>query len=156
YQTNNTPGLYYYEAGWNAVTSKSANKNLSNLSAPTAVNVDLLPGTNNSTNLGSSSSGWKDLYLTGRIFLNDSVFVNKCDGYSTFVGLQSGSVNTGYYNSAFGYQALYSNTTGSLNAAIGIRALYYNTSGSTNTASGTLALYANTNGFGNTANGSEA
>src|SRR6266480_3335843 len=43
YQTNSTPGLYYYDGGWSAVTAKGANKSLSNLTTPTAVNLDLLP-----------------------------------------------------------------------------------------------------------------
>src|SRR6266487_3333141 len=31
YQTNNTPGFYYFEGSWTAVTTKSANRSLSNL-----------------------------------------------------------------------------------------------------------------------------
>src|SRR6185295_12561743 len=46
YQTNSTPGFYYYSgSAWTAVSAKGPNKFLSNLQAPTAVNVDLLPGT---------------------------------------------------------------------------------------------------------------
>src|SRR5262252_807313 len=49
YQTNSTPGFYYYSGtAWIAVSPKGVNKSLSNLTAPTAVNVDLLPGTSNS------------------------------------------------------------------------------------------------------------
>ena len=75
-----------------------------------------------------------------------------------------------YSNSAFGYEALYSNTTaiantaigayalrfnttGLQNTAIGCDALYFNTTGSYNTANGYLALYSNTSGMDNTANG---
>src|SRR5207249_4137212 len=54
YQTNSTPGLYYYDAGWSAVSAKGANKSLSNLSAPTSINADLLPDTNNTVDAGSS------------------------------------------------------------------------------------------------------
>ena len=59
-------------------------------------------------------------------------------------------------NSAFGYQALYSNTTGSKNTANGSRALYSNTTGNLNTADGFQALYSNTTGNDNTANGIQA
>src|ERR1043165_2242421 len=56
YQTNNTTGFYYYSgSSWTAVSGKGANTALSNLKTPTAVNADLLPGTTNSLNLGSSS-----------------------------------------------------------------------------------------------------
>ena len=45
FQTNSTPGFYYYDGtSWNAVSPKGVNKTLSNLNAPTALNVDLLPG----------------------------------------------------------------------------------------------------------------
>src|SRR6266581_1986949 len=48
YQTNSTPGFYYYSGiAWTAVSPKGVNKSLSNLTAPTAVNVDLLPDTDN-------------------------------------------------------------------------------------------------------------
>jgi hypothetical protein len=60
---------------------------------------------------------------------------------------------TGAYNTASGYQALYSNTTGINNTASGYEALYSNTSGNSNTASGLEALYSNTIGGGNTASG---
>src|SRR5258706_6984519 len=54
YQTNSTPGFYYYTGpSWTAVSSKGTNKSLSNLSSPTAVNVDLLPVATDSTDLGS-------------------------------------------------------------------------------------------------------
>src|SRR4030095_2535516 len=44
YQTNGTTGFYYYNGTtWIAVSPSNANKTLSNLTAPTAVNVDLLP-----------------------------------------------------------------------------------------------------------------
>src|SRR5215831_15318703 len=44
YQTNSSPGFYYYDGtSWSAVSSKGPNKTLSNLTTPTAVNVDLLP-----------------------------------------------------------------------------------------------------------------
>src|SRR5262245_44714401 len=49
YQTDKSPGLYYYDGSWKAV-SKGANKSLSNLSEPTAVNIDLLPEADNSIN----------------------------------------------------------------------------------------------------------
>src|SRR5258706_10612708 len=64
YQTNSTPGFYYYSgSAWVAVSAKGVNKSLSNLTSPTGVNVDLLPTSDSSTNIGSSSVRWKDLNL---------------------------------------------------------------------------------------------
>ena len=62
----------------------------------------------------------------------------------------------GEANTAFGYQALDSNTTGNLNTASGSQALYNNTSGYDNTASGSYALRSNTTGSSNTASGHAA
>ena len=50
-------------------TAQSANKTLSNLTAPTAVNVNVLPQANNSINLGSANKSWKDLYVDGKSYL---------------------------------------------------------------------------------------
>jgi len=63
------------------------------------------------------------------------------------------SGDDGWYNTAFGYSSLYSNTTGSHNTANGMYSLYYNTTGSNNTAFGYLSLYSNTTGSSNTAIG---
>src|SRR5690242_6284904 len=64
YQTDKTPGFYYYSGtAWTAVSVKGPNKSLSNLTAPTAVNTNLLPDSNNKRNFGSSGLFWKDIYL---------------------------------------------------------------------------------------------
>ena len=82
--------------------------------------------------------------------------------YNTFVGYQAGlssntlSTNAADYNSAFGYQSLYSNTTGFNNSAQGAYALYLNTTGYNNSAQGADALYYNTTGNFNSAQGSHA
>jgi hypothetical protein len=53
-------------------TAQSANKTLSNLTSPTAVNVNLLPKNNNTQNLGSSGKSWKNLYVNGKSYLKTS------------------------------------------------------------------------------------
>ncbi len=69
YQTNSTPGFYYFDGMlWQPISSSvasGANTTLSNLTSPTAVNTDLLPGTTAATDLGSSSKEWRSLYLNG-------------------------------------------------------------------------------------------
>lgn len=74
-------------------------------------------------------------------------------------GLRSSGHTTGvdgYYNTAVGIGALYSNTTGNSNVANGAYALYSNTIGDSNLANGYSALYSNTTGSSNIANGSNA
>jgi len=81
------------------------------------------------------------------------VAVNTANGPASvsFSGtLQS---DTGGYNTANGYAALYANTTGNSNTANGYVALYANTTGNSNTAIGYATLYANTTGNSNTAIG---
>jgi hypothetical protein len=84
--------------------------------------------------------------------------------YNTATGYQSlYSNSTGYENTAVGYWALFSNqgtqstgAYGSYNSAFGSQALYGNTTGYDNTAAGWHALYANRAGYGNSAFGAGA
>jgi Chaperone of endosialidase len=64
--------------------------------------------------------------------------------------------NSGSYNTAVGFDALFSNTSGEFNTALGYTALLSNTTGNPNTAVGNAAMYNNTTSFGNTAIGSGA
>ena len=64
--------------------------------------------------------------------------------------------NPNTQNSAFGKDALDSNTSGDYNTSLGFSSLYSNTSGETNVAVGTQALYFNTTGNKNTAVGNLA
>ncbi len=89
--------------------------------------------------------------IGGNLFAFGS-YANK----NVFLGFAGNATTTGSYNTASGYQALYSNTTGYVNTASGIHALFSNTTGCCNTASGQAALYSNTTGCCNTASGSEA
>ncbi len=44
-----------------------ANTELSNLVAPTKVNVNLLPASDNSNIIGLASKSWKDIYIDGAL-----------------------------------------------------------------------------------------
>jgi hypothetical protein len=142
------------------LSAQSANKSLSNLTSPTAVNVDLLPKTDDSLNLGSISKSWKDIYADGSLYLGGSRFLAFKTGTgsgNTAVGAAALILNTtGTNNTAAGFNALYINTTGKSNTAVGYRSLYANKSGTANTASGIDALYSNTTGTYNTASGAYA
>src|SRR5580692_4758842 len=72
---------------------------------------------------------------------------------TTFFGYQTGVNNTGFGNSATGYQALFSNLSGFNNLANGWKALYSNTIGLENSANGANALCFNTTGSDNLADG---
>src|SRR6478609_2744094 len=97
-----------------------ANTSLSNLTSPTSVNQDLLPGGNNIRNLGSIAKSWKTLYIDGSIYLKDTLFLHTKGAYNTFIGMQAGkSTTTGTYNTGSGWYALAANTTGVQNAAFG-------------------------------------
>jgi trimeric autotransporter adhesin len=75
---------------------------------------------------------------------------------NAFLGFAGNTTTTGSYNTASGYQSLFSNTTGYQNTATGYVALSRNTTGHDNTASGNVALFSNTAGYDNTAIGSNA
>lgn len=76
YQTNSTPGFYYYDGNsWEAVAPKGATKSLGNLSSPTAIGVDLLPGIDNAVNIGSSSLSWKDANFDGKGYFLGGIHV---------------------------------------------------------------------------------
>jgi hypothetical protein len=62
----------------------------------------------------------------------------------------------GYYNTAIGFHALYSNTDGCCNTAVGNDALAHDTLGRLNTATGYQAMLSNTTGEANTATGRSA
>jgi hypothetical protein len=177
YQTNNTPGFYYYSGtAWTAVSvAGGANKSLGNLTSPTAVNQSLLPDADGTFDWGSASLSWKDLYATGSIYFDGNKFMDNRGTRNIFIGNNSGNPATpGSSNVAIGNAALKSYTHGTCvavgdsalannvdngnggdnnNTALGYHALTSNTTGYSNTASGFEALKFNTNGSDNTACG---
>lgn len=81
---------------------------------------------------------------------------DNANSYSTGVGFQSLSHNTGVSNSALGNNALYQNTTGHSNTAVGKSSLSSNTEGYGNVGVGSSTMSTNGNGNMNTAIGSGA
>jgi len=80
---------------------------------------------------------------------------NTAMGTDALLNLTPGVNPSGWFNTAAGYEALYSNTTGDFNTALGSNALWTNTTGFSNTATGGNALYSNSTGYGNTATGAD-
>ncbi len=155
FQTNSTPGFYYYNgSAWAAVTpAAGANRTLSNLTAPTAINVDLLPNVNKTINLGSSSLGWMNVYAAGSYYIGTNKVLDVTGVNNTFVGVTENSANTGNGNTFIGAATGEFNTTGSLNTATGTYALGNNTTGELNSAYGFSALGSNNSGYKNTGTG---
>jgi hypothetical protein len=77
-------------------TNAQANRQLSNLIAPTAVNVNLLPGgTTGTKNFGSDTKRWQDGHFDGTIY---------CHGQSNNTyGVYSTGVTSGVYGSGNSY-----------------------------------------------------
>jgi len=176
YQTDVSPGYYFFLNGWQPISSSlaaGANRSLSNLTAPTSINVDLLPAGSGNLNMGSTSNGWRDIYLTSALYLQGGRYLSM-QGTNNFFGTNAGnpaitgSDNTavgaaamgnntaGHWNTATGAEAMYLNSTGVTNAAYGYRSMYSNTSGQFNSSFGGLALSSMSVGHGNTAVGTNA
>jgi len=142
YQTNSTPGFYYYSGtAWVAVTVKSKGWSITGNAGTGSINFI---GTTDAQPLLFKINNQKAGYL------------DYASPASTSFGYQALHVNTGINNTANGYQTLYANTSGFNNVANGYQALYSNTAGNSNTANGVNALYTNTTGAYNTATGFEA
>ena len=148
-----------------------ANRSMSNLIAPTAINQSLLPNSSNTKDLGNSTLGWRDIYIANSLYLKGGVTMHAPGTGNFFTGRGAGnfsltgtyntgngyyslsSATTGYSNTATGAFALTSNATGSYNTATGISALTNNTAGAYNTATGAASLHDNDEGSQNTATG---
>jgi hypothetical protein len=157
YQTNSTPGFYYYTGtAWKDVTTKAGWSLTGNA------------GTNSSTNfigttdaqplvfkVSNTQAGYLDpSFLTSNTsFGYQSMFTKVGNSNVAFGFAALHSDSSGNYNSANGYYALYSNKTGSSNVAAGFQSLTSNTSGNYNTATGWETLAYNTTGADNTATG---
>jgi hypothetical protein len=103
--------------------------------------------TNNSIAVGASSAAnW--MAATSTVSYNTAVGIGALAGTPTNSSAQ--------FNTAVGFQSLFSNTTGANNTAIGSYTLGINTTGIQNTAIGVSALQNNTTGNQNTANGFNA
>ena len=156
YQTNSTPGFYYYSGSvWAAVSTKGANISLSNLGT-TSINKSLIPSITNATDLGNSALGWKDVYTTGSIYLDGTKFIDNSGTDNTFIGNTGNITNTGSSNTMAGKDAGASNTIGFCNSFFGKAAGVSNTEGYYNSFFGQYAGASNTTGIYNTANGFDA
>ena len=140
FQTDNTPGFYYYNGSlWSSVSGNSG----WSLSGNSGTNptTDFIGTTDNQPLKFKVNN-----QLHGQLSADNLSF-----------GFQALNSNpTGIHNSAIGVQALFKNTTGRDNVAFGSGALTLNTSGSSNVSLGIASLFNNISGGGNSAIGREA
>ncbi len=142
-------------------TSVTARKIYRTTAGGSAFQMKLVTTINDNTtttytdNIADGSLGVNEsrVNTTGGIVFNGTARTLVTDLATTAIGYNALRVNTGYYNSALGVNALYSNTTGNGSTAQGIQALYNNTIGGNNTANGAFVLQSNTSGGNNTAMG---
>ncbi len=136
YQTNSTPGFYYFTgSAWVAISTLSTGWSITGNSGINPANNFI--GTTDGNPLIFKVNNIKAGYL--------STGGNVGFGYESLNALTSG-----YDNLAIGYKSLAYNTTGNTNTAIGTYALVYNTSGNSNVGVGFGALRSNTTGIFNT------
>jgi trimeric autotransporter adhesin len=174
YQTDNTPGFYYYDGtAWKMLEATgnswglngNSNANFTNFIGTTNTFVlkfkvnnvasGIIDGSGNNTALGYEA------LLSNTKFGNTAIGYqalrdNNTANYCTAVGFRSLTVNNAYGNSAFGGSSLSKNTTGTYNTALGSNALQDNVSGNYNVAVGVTALLSQTANNNNVAVGYSA
>ncbi len=156
YQTNSTPGFYYYSGTvWMAVTPKANGWSLTGNSGTTPA-TDFI-GTTDAQPLVFKVNNQKAGYLD---YSNDNTgfgfqtLIKAIGGANTANGYKALYTNKGgYNNTANGAYVLYSNSEGHNNTANGYRTLFTNTTGYYNAATGAFSLENNIGGIGNTGNG---
>ena len=174
YQTDNTPGFYYYNgSAWQQLSPGVGSGTYVDLT--TAQNIggekkfitDLVVNSHtvgrgkgdvpSNVAFGSASLAANTTGSSNTAIGPSSLSSNTTGRLNTAVGFQALDKNTsGVYNTATGALALASTTTGNSNTAVGMSSLNLNTTGSDNTATGLYTLRANTTGRFNTVSGSNS
>ncbi|MGB3075243.1 MAG: tail fiber domain-containing protein, partial [Chitinophagales bacterium] len=119
--------------------AQNANTTLSNLTSPTAINLSLFPASSATTDLGSASNKWRDVYLDGFLYLDGTKFLSNGAGSgSTMVGASSGMGATGSSNTFYGNFSGFNTTSGYGNTFMGVYAGKHNVAGNQNICIGYL------------------
>lgn len=175
YQTDDTPGFYFYTGSqWQrlANTGDAAGTYVDLTTAQTisgskAFSSDLVVQ-GLTVGRGNGAVANNTAFGSGSLSVNTTGTNNTASGFQTLDRNTTGSQNTatgglslatntaGNNNTTAGYRTLFANTTGSFNTASGAHALAANTIGNNNTANGTYALNLNSTGGANTASGMSA
>ncbi|HYV93521.1 MAG TPA: tail fiber domain-containing protein [Chitinophagales bacterium] len=110
---------------------------------------NLFPSVSNSSDLGSSGGGWKNIYINGSVFLDKQKFIDNGGTVNTFIGHTGVSSTSGSYNTFVGDSCGLSNTLGSSNCFLGALAGFSNTGGYNNSHFGAYSGYSNGTGYEN-------
>ena len=153
YQTDNSPGFYYYNGTiWVGITAGASTDwtLLGNSGTTSATNFF---GTTDDNDIVFKRNNIRAGFIGNPIGATPTTVNVK----NTVFGANS-LLNpaTGYRNTAIGSNVLPSNSTGRINVAIGDAAMFSNTTGAENVAVGAGALYSNTLGYANVALGRNA
>jgi hypothetical protein len=120
YQTDSVPGFYYYLSGWQILTPPVVNQGLSKLVEPLAINARFLPATAATYDIGATANNWRNLYLSGNVYIGVNRIISDRGNASNFLDTNAGTgLTTGAYNTGTGYQSLYTTNTGAYNTANG-------------------------------------
>lgn len=161
YQTDNTPGFYYYDgSAWQAIGGASGPDGDWTVSGN-----DLYNNNSGNTGIGTTSPGAK-FDVAGHIWqtgTGGSVFLGENAGAAddfnnhtnAFIGTQAGEMTTGNNNVAIGTQALRSNVAGNRNIVIGHEASWFSTVDN-NVSIGYASSSLNASGHDNTVMGTYA
>jgi len=151
-------GVYFNNSEPNGGGPRTANKctflgaeSRSNYSSPiqsTAIGYNSVITANNQIMMGTNS---ETVYIPGKLTVVFDASINNLTvgkgggsvSSNTAVGFDALKLNTssGTYNTAIGYQSLYSDVSGNSNTALGYQSLYSDQYGNNNTAIGYQALY---------------
>lgn len=167
FQTDNTPGFYYYNGtAWTAISGSGSTGWLLTGNAATD-SLTHFVGTTDNQPLVFRINNFRAGFLgnSGNVFWGKGSGTGNTTGYSNVgAGIEALKNNTDRSNLvAIGDSALYTNGVGATasfqgtnNTAVGSKSLYKNTKGYNNTANKYNALYQNVTGIRNTANGANA
>jgi len=151
YQTDSTPGFYYYSGIWTLLSVSKIN-DLSDAKSDDDGSED-----GSSIFLGINAGAVDDGANRRNVGIGfESLKENTFGSRNTAVGYISLTSNMGSYNTAIGYHTLAANTTGDENTASGDNSLSANTIGNINTAYGSSSCQKNISGNNNTAIGAYA
>ncbi|MEP7232820.1 MAG: hypothetical protein ABI691_21350 [Ginsengibacter sp.] len=179
YQTDNTPGFYFYNgSSWASVAGSATLTGWSTTGNTGTISTNNFLGTTddqplsfklNNTNAGRWDHQRANYFIglnAGKSISTGSTNIGigtnaltSTNGGNGNIGIGHRAINintSGSYNTGVGYDALYGNTGGSFNVSNGYHSLYSNTLGGNNTALGGNTLLTNTTGNNNTGIGRDA
>ena len=149
----NTSGGQNVAVGYQAFYSNANSLGVSNVAVGWKAAYSYNGGGSNQAQVYiGASAGYYNVSGIDNTYVGGYAGCYQTNSYNTALGsgalLGASGTSTGAYNTAVGYQSLYSNTTANNNTAVGYQALYNNTTAGRNTAVGFSAGSGQTTGSG--------